>query len=114
MRQNASTFVLMMACALAAFGPVPSARADDKKSGHDERESAEEVYSGTKSGKILPLAKILDKVRKNHPGEVIETKFEHKGDALVYEIYFLDDAGRRVEMYVDARTGEVIGSEGDE
>jgi uncharacterized membrane protein YkoI len=114
MRQNASTFAMMMACALAAFGPVTLARADDKNSGHDERESAEEVYAGAKSGQIVPLAKILEKVRRAHPGEVVETKFEHRGDALVYEIYFLDDAGRRVEMYVNARTGELIKSEGDD
>jgi uncharacterized membrane protein YkoI len=114
MRQNATTFAMIMACALAAFGPVPLACADDKNSGRDERESADEVYAGAKSGEIVPLAKILEMARKAHPGEVVETKFEHRGEALVYEIYFLDDAGRRVEVYVNARTGELIKAEGDD
>jgi uncharacterized membrane protein YkoI len=112
MRQRLSPLVLMIVCAIIACGPAALALADDRKSGRDERESADEVYVGAKSGKILPLAAILDKVRKTHSGEIIETKFEHKGDALIYEIYFLDDAGRRQEIYVDARTGELFKSEG--
>jgi uncharacterized membrane protein YkoI len=114
MRQIPTMHALLIACAFAALWPGTSARADEKKSSHDERESAEEVYAGAKSGKILPLAKILGMVRKIHPGEVVETKFEHKGDALIYEIYFLDDSGRRQEIYVDARTGELIKGEGED
>jgi uncharacterized membrane protein YkoI len=112
MRQRLSPHVLMLACAVTVCGPMALAFAAGRNSGHDERESADEVYVGAKSGKILPLAIILDKVRKTHSGEIIETKFEHKGDALIYEIYFLDDAGRRQEIYVDARTGELFKSEG--
>jgi uncharacterized membrane protein YkoI len=111
MRRRLSLQVLLIAFACAALGPVLPVRADDA---HDERESAEEVYAGAKSGVIMPLTKILEKVRKIHPGEVVETKFEHRGAALVYEIYFLDASGRRVEIYVDARTGEVLKSEGDD
>ncbi len=114
MRQNLPMHALLIACAFAAPWPVMAARADEKQSGHDERESAEEVYAGAKSGKILPLAKILAMVRKTNTGEIVATKFEHKGDALIYEIYFLDDSGRRQEIYVDARTGEPIKIEGED
>jgi uncharacterized membrane protein YkoI len=114
MRQIPTMHALLIACAFAAVWPVVSVRADEKKSGHDERENAEEVYAGAKSGKILPLAKILANVRKIYSGEIVETKFEHKGDALIYEIYLLDDSGRRQEIYIDARTGEPIKTEGDD
>jgi uncharacterized membrane protein YkoI len=114
MRQTPTIYALLIACAFAAVWPVISVRADDKKSSNDERESAEEVYAGAKSGEILPLAKILAMVRKTYSGEIVETKFEHKGDALIYEIYFLDDSGRRQEIYVDARTGAPIEIEGDD
>jgi uncharacterized membrane protein YkoI len=112
MRQRLPPHVLLIACAAAVCGPAALALADGGHSGHDERESADEVYVGAKTGKILPLAKILEKVRKTLSGEIVETKFEHKGDALIYEIYFLDGAGRRQEIYVDARTGELFKSEG--
>jgi uncharacterized membrane protein YkoI len=111
MRQCLSVHALMISCAIAVSGPMALALADDRNSGQDERESAKEVYAGAKSGEIMPLAKILDKVTKTHIGEIVETKFEHKGGALIYEIYFLDDSGRRQEIYVDARTGELIKSE---
>jgi uncharacterized membrane protein YkoI len=114
MRWSLSVCALILACALSAFGLCVSVQAKDSHSRHDERESIKEAYEGAKSGKILPLAKILDKVRKMHPGEVVETKFEHKGEALIYEIYFLDSAGRRQEIYVDARTGDLIESEGED
>jgi uncharacterized membrane protein YkoI len=114
MRWSLPVSVLVVAGTLPAFSLCVSAQAKDEHSRRHEREQVEEAYEEAKSGKILPLARILDKVRKMHPGEIVETKFEHKGAALIYEIYFLDDAGRRVEVYVDARTGELIKSEGDE
>jgi len=39
---------------------------------------------------------------------ILEVEVEHEDFGIAYEIYFLDPQGRRREIYVDARTGEIM------
>ena len=83
---------------------------------HDEgeHERSEEVYKGARTGEFLTLIQILGLVADDISGEIIETKFERIAGVPAYEIYFLDDQGRRQELLVDARTGVVLQDDGDE
>lgn len=89
------------------LGLLP-AMADEEHGIKREHEASDSVYEGARSGKILPLAEIYIRVRRQIAGEIIETKFEHRDGQPAYEIYFLDKKGRRKEIYVDARTGVVL------
>ncbi len=60
------------------------------------------------SGKILPLEEILEKVRQKFPGKVLEVELEKEDQQIVYEIEILGSNGIVNEIYVDARTGELL------
>jgi len=61
-----------------------------------------------RQGEILPLTSILEMVRPVTGTHILEVEIEHEDFGLAYEIYFLDAEGRRREIYVDARTGEIM------
>ncbi|HMV54994.1 MAG TPA: PepSY domain-containing protein [Rhodocyclaceae bacterium] len=66
------------------------------------------------SGEILPLEKILERARKERPGEVLETELERKGARHVYEVEILDAQGRVWELKFDARSGELLRQKQDD
>ncbi len=78
-----------------------------KKSKHKE------VYRQRKSGKILPFADVLKKVRPFIKGEIIKTEFEIERGIPVYEFKYINKKGHVLEMEVDARTGRIIKVERD-
>lgn len=61
-----------------------------------------------RQGEILPLSTILELVRPVTGTSILEVEVEHEDFGLTYEIYFLDQQGRRREIYVDARSGEIL------
>jgi uncharacterized membrane protein YkoI len=64
--------------------------------------------------RILPLAEIVDAVRKRLPGEVLGVELEVENGAYVYEFKVLKPDGSVQEVEVEAATGKVIGVEGDD
>lgn len=70
--------------------------------------SSAEVSRLLKGGEIQPLVNILEIVRPITGTHVLEVVFENGVFGMAYEIYFLDTEGRRREIYVDARTGEIL------
>ncbi len=60
------------------------------------------------SGQILPLQKILQKISKDHPAQVIEVELERKSGGWIYEIKQLSADGSLSKLEVDARTGVVL------
>ncbi len=59
-------------------------------------------------GQILPLESLLEQVRTERPGRVLEVELEEKRHGLIYEIEILDAEGRVWELKYDARTGELL------
>lgn len=100
MRRTAITLALLATMA------VPSAFADKGKGGHDEsREKLEEAH---KHGVIMPIELILKSLKEKLNGEVLEIELDDEDSRLYYEIYYLDSGGRRIEIEVDAATGEIL------
>lgn len=63
------------------------------------------------AGTILPLERILENVRADRPGRVIEAELERRDGALAYEIEVVDDDGVVWELWYDAGDGTLIESE---
>lgn len=74
---------------------------------HESRDR-DALSEARKRGDVLPLARILIMVRPVVGDRVVDVELEREDGRLVYEIYYLDKAGRRHEAYVDARTGSLI------
>ncbi len=61
-----------------------------------------------RSGHILPLSEILMILRPVTGDRILEVETDHGPSGFLYEIYFVDPEGRRHEIYVDGRNGEIV------
>ncbi|GGE53704.1 hypothetical protein GCM10007276_33450 [Agaricicola taiwanensis] len=71
-------------------------------------DDADRARAGIEAGRLMPLARILDRVRARYPGEVLEVELDSDDDAPEYEIRLLRPNGRIVELGVDGRTGRIL------
>ncbi len=79
-----------------------SALADD-----DQLEARRLVEEGS----IRPLEEILQRVRAQRPGRILEVELEKEDERYIYEIELLDEDGVVWEMVIDAESGEVLNTE---
>ena len=59
---------------------------------------------------ILSLDEILQRVRTQQPGRVVETELERKCGRYVYELDVIGDDGVKKEFKYDAKTGALLSS----
>jgi uncharacterized membrane protein YkoI len=79
--------------------------------GHDDHVEARRLLD---AGEILPLESILKKVRERLPGTVLEVKLETEDDVIVYELELLGNDGVVREIYINAKTGDILSSKEDD
>ncbi|WP_425258697.1 PepSY domain-containing protein [Rubrivivax sp. RP6-9] len=97
----------LLLCALAAAVPGPAAQASDR---HDH----ERARAAVQAGDVLPLAVLLERLQRTHPGQVLELELERDDDAptsgarWIYEIKLLQASGQLLKLEVDAATGRVL------
>jgi len=63
------------------------------------------------SGDIMPLEQILNRLRPEYPGKILEIELEQEDGRRVYEIEMLGNDGIVWELIIDARTGELLRNE---
>jgi hypothetical protein len=97
----------LLLCALLAALPGPAAQASD----HRDHERAR---AAVQAGEVLPLAVLLERLQRTHPGQVLELELERDDDApaagprWIYEIKLLQASGQLLKLDVDAATGRVL------
>lgn len=64
--------------------------------------------SGSPATKILPLNRILQIVRQDTPGEVLEVEQDDDDDMEIYEVTILTPDDRKIEIKLNAYTGTII------
>ncbi|MCV0369773.1 PepSY domain-containing protein [Filomicrobium sp.] len=96
----------LLVCGPALLTGVGTAVADDI--GHEEARRLVE------SGRILPLAEIVDKVSVEVPGDILETELEYDDGIIVYDFKILRPDGRVQEVEVHASTGDILKIEDDD
>jgi len=58
---------------------------------------------------LLSIEQAVAKVLEQYPGaQVYEAELEHKLGRTYWEFELVDASRRRVDVYVDARTGEIL------
>ena len=95
---------------LAAFAATP-ALADKGGRRDDDRSRVEEAR---KRADILPIEGLLALLAKEIDGEIVEIEFEDDEGRGIFEVYYLDAAGRRHEIKVDAVSGAILKREVDD
>lgn len=97
-------FVSPAALLLGAWlglGLAPTAHASDD---HDH----EQAQRAVQAGEVMPLRRVLERLEREHPGQVLDVELEREDGRWVYEIKLLQPDGRRVKLKLDARSADPI------
>lgn len=74
----------------------------------DDRRDHELAREELAAGRILPLRTVLERIRANYPGEVLEVELEDERGRWVYEIKMLNPNGGVSKLLLDARDASLI------
>jgi len=115
-RQSVLVFAAALLLGVAPLAMSAGARADEKCGAGDygEKHDHERARRALECGEVMPLADVLAAVQPHVSGKIIETEFDREDGVWVYEMKYIDPQGRLVEIHVDARTGRILKTEGDE
>ncbi len=100
---NGARVRVVLACLFLVGLALPVARAGGE--GDHERARA-----AVRAGEVLPLPTVLERLRRSHPGQVLELELERDDGRWIYEIRLLQDDGQLLELELDAGTAEVLKS----
>ena len=100
---------ILIAAFTAFFGTSVLADGDD-----EEKYGLEALMEARRAGHVLPLITILSPIHPITGDNVVDVEFEQDDGRYKYGIYYLDDKGRRREVYVDAQSGDVLEDELDD
>ena len=92
----------------AAARDRDSSSSSNSSSTSERHSDQDEARDAVRKGKIMPLTAILEIVAKREPGTVMEVELETKRGKLIYQLEVLTDSGRRREIRLDARNGDVL------
>lgn len=90
---------LALGLLLALGSPLARAGSD-----HDRARAA------VQAGQALPLKTLLERLQRDHPGQVLEVELEQAGGRWVYEVKLLQPGGRLLKLELDAATAQVLRS----
>jgi len=62
---------------------------------------------------VLPMPEMLERLRRDRPGQVLEAKLEREGRRWVYDIELRTPRGRKLELTLDAVTGALLEEDDD-
>jgi uncharacterized membrane protein YkoI len=98
----ARAFTLLLLLTLLTVGlSVRPVRASD-------RDEVDRVRAAVQSGELLPLAQVLERLQRSHPGQVLEIELERDDGRWVYEVKLLQTGGRLLKLELDGRTAAVL------
>ncbi len=78
------------------------------KADRDDGRDHDRALEALRSGEVLSLRAILDRVQTEFGGDLIEAELEDEDHRLVYEIKLLTAEGRVLKLEYDARTGDLL------
>jgi len=107
------TAIAALLVAVGGSAATFAALADDATKGRSPSDKAAEqdiARRAVTQGKILPLAEILERLKDQLAGRVIETELENEGGRYLYEIKVITAAGVVMEIEVDATTATILKS----
>jgi uncharacterized membrane protein YkoI len=75
----------------------------------DQRDH-ERARAAVQAGQVLPLAAVLERIERSHPGQVLEVELEQKDGMWIYELKLLTSSGQIIKLKLDARNAAVLSS----
>lgn len=71
----------------------------------DDHDRAREAL---KAGQVMPLRAVLERLEREHPGQVLDIEIEEEDGRLIYEVKLLQNDGRLIKLELDAKTATVL------
>lgn len=68
----------------------------------------ERARAAVQAGQVLPLPTLLERLRRTHPGQVLELELEREDGRWIYEVKLLQADGQLLKLEVDAATAQVL------
>lgn len=68
-------------------------------------DDADEARSGARRGTLIPLERILSRIARQHPGQIVDIELDRDDGVWRYEIELVTPRGRVVVITANARTG---------
>ena len=102
---------LILVCAIVAASPLGAAAQPPRGDslGANWREQQGEARSGVQHRGNVPLAQVIETVKRMTPGSLLDAGLEAGADGReVYRVRWAAANGRRIDYLVDAKTGAVI------
>ncbi|MDP2032126.1 MAG: PepSY domain-containing protein [Polaromonas sp.] len=65
------------------------------------------------AGQVLPLRSVLERLEREHPGQVLEVELEQEEGRWIYEVKLLQPQGQLVKLKLDARTAALLSTRGN-
>lgn len=90
------------AALLSLLAGMPPAWADAADTEQDRARAA------VQAGQVLSLKAVLERLEREHPGQVLEVELEQEQGRWLYEIKLIEPGGRLVKLELDAASGEVL------
>lgn len=91
----------LLLAGIAFMGPLQYSLAGNEGDQNRARQLRE-------SQDILPLERILEQAKAQHPGRIIEAELDQEENRWVYEIEILDENGVVWDINYDATTGKLL------
>lgn len=84
-------------------------RANDRIEGSDH----DAARAGVNSGRLLPFREVIQRVKARYPGRLLDASLHEiaRGEP-VYRVLWLLPDGRRITVWVNAKTGQILRVEG--
>ncbi len=60
------------------------------------------------TGRLVPLARVIEVIRRRSPGRQLDAGLEQQGERQVYRVRWMTTDGRRIDYIVDALTGAIL------
>jgi Peptidase propeptide and YPEB domain len=77
-------------------------------------EDHEQIRRLKESGRIRSLESVLEKIRRDYPGRIIEIELDDDDGSYTYELELVDEQGVVWDLEIDARTGKLLEKKQDD
>ncbi|MFN3229697.1 MAG: PepSY domain-containing protein [Asticcacaulis sp.] len=72
----------------------------------------DDAYRDTRQGRIVPLDRVIEQIRRRTPGRLLNAGLEEGRDGRqIYRVRWATDDGRRIDYIVDAQSGQILGTD---
>jgi uncharacterized membrane protein YkoI len=99
--------------ASAQASPPPAGGSSGYDSlGADWGAQQDEARAGVRQGRFLPLSRVIQEIRRRHPGHQLDAGLEQWGGRPAYRVRWAGEHGQRIDYIVDAATGAILSAQG--